>query len=67
MNKIINLLKDNKLPLLFRLISKRDLYPLERKNISVYSSKKHQTKLCYSFSSSKPIAKILDIKDGKIL
>ena len=68
MDNIINTLKNTvKLPLLFRLIGKEDLYPLERKNINVHPNKRNQTKLSYSNPSSIPIAKVLNIKNGKIL
>lgn len=67
MDRIIKLLKNNRLPLLFQVINEEDFYPLERKNISIYSSKRNQTKLSYSFPSSKPIAKVLNIKNEKIL
>ncbi len=68
MKKTIKLLKESpKLPLLFSLINKSDLYPLERNDIQFFKSERTQTKLRYTFPSNKPIAKILNIKDGKIL
>jgi len=68
MDRIIKLLNNNdKLPLLFRLIGKEDLYPLERKSISIFSSVRNQTKLSYTYPSNKPIAKVLNIRNGKIL
>ena len=68
MENIINTLKNTlKLPLLFRLIGKEDIYPLERKNITVYPNKRNQTRLSYSYPSRTPIAKVLNIKNGKIL
>lgn len=68
MENILKLLKNNnKLPLLFRLIGKEDFYQLDKKGILVYKSKRNQTKYCHVSPSNKPIAKVLNIKNGKIL